>query len=185
MRALLIILVFICSTTSAQIDSTSYDVVNGDTLYNYFPKWPYIKNRTPEFFGVLIGGNFYSDPNIELGGILNIADFGDGIKGGGIIGPSLSYKRYLEKPVSSINFDAGLYCIAALGIGVNYTFNDYGESFWGFKPYVGFAFYHFQLTYSYNFFSERNNRDMQLGHHNISLKLTIPICRTWKNQNYH
>jgi hypothetical protein len=182
MRTLIILLLFVCSISQAQVDSTSYDVLNGDTTYSSIPKWPYFKQRSPEFFGALIGGNFYSDPNIELGVIINAGDF-DNIKTGGIFGPSLSYKRYTQKDISSFNFDVGLYFLGALGIGTNYTISDKGESFWGFKTFAGIALYHFQLTYCYNFFSEKNNRDMQLGHHNVSLKLAIPICRTWKGNN--
>lgn len=180
MRTLFIILFFISSLSYGQKnsknDSITQAILNSDSL-KLPAKWPYIKNRTPEFIGALVGYNFYADQNFEIGAIMNIAD-ADGVPGavvGSIVGPSLSYKRYLLKNVNSINFDLGIYDYIAIGLGTNYTFSDEGESFWGFKPFIGLSVFHFQLTYGYNFFSEKNNRDMQLGHHNVTLRLAIPL----------
>ena len=95
----------------------------------------------------------------------------------GIFGPSLSYKRYLEKKINSLNFDVGFYWFITFGVGINYNFTQNGNNLTGFKPFIGLSAYNFQLTYSYNFFSERNNKELQLGHNNISLKFIIPLFK--------
>lgn len=174
MRSLLAILTFISFAAFGQKDSLKSDVPQFDTI-KIPAKWPYVNGRTPPLIGVIVGYNFYSNPYIEIGTVVNISD-NDGLNGGLMLGPTLSYKKYLQKNINSVNLDLGIYTFLAFGLGMNYTFTN-KEGFVGFKPFIGISCFHFQATYGYNFFSEKNNRDMQLGHHHINLRLAIPICQ--------
>lgn len=178
MRTLIVLLTFVCTLCYSQSDST-IKVVDADTIIPP-AKWPYINKRTPPIIGITTGYNFLSDRYIEFGAIANLSDNYGHLRGA-ILGPSLSYKRYLDKNINSFNFDVGLYLYLAFGLGANYTYTD-KEGIVGFKPFIGLSMFHIQATYGYNFFSEKHNHDMNLGHHSVNLRLAIPIIRLTKDE---
>lgn len=147
--------------------------IHNDTIIQ-LPKWPYINGRTPPIIGLLVGYNFYKDPMIEIGTTINLSD-NTGNKGV-TFGPSLIYKRYINKNINAIDVDFGFYFPLTFGLGANYNFSS-TDNMVGFKPFIGTTFAHFQLTYGYNFFSDKKNENLKLSHHCIKLSLTIPLYR--------
>jgi hypothetical protein len=156
MKLLQVFIFLISIHLSAQTDTLTKISFEADTLKQPI-KWPYVNNQT-----------------IEIGTAINLSDNYSYFKGGMTLGPSLTYKRYIEKSINAIEFDLGFYSLLTFGIGTNYNFST-TDDLLAFKPFIGTTFYHFQLTYGYNFFSDKRNDNFKLNHNCIKLRLMIPI----------
>ena len=169
-----IVFIFLFSSSFAQYRHEYY-TNKYDYSYNiddYKPKYPYAKNYTPAFLGLVVGYNFLNAKEIEAGLTYNfvemITDFG--MTGG----YQLLYRRSLERELNAIDFEMGVYGLLSMGLGVNYNFSDNVSSF-GFKPVIGTSIYHFQLLYGYNFLRKKKQEWYQLPVHSLSIRYVLPL----------
>ena len=139
---------------------------------DYKQKYPYIRNYSPSFLGMIAGFNVLKGQEIELGLAYNFGEYQTdfGMTGG----YQLLYKRSLERQTNSVDLELGVYGLVAMGIGVNYNFSETVSSF-GFKPFIGTSIYHFQLLYGYNFLRKKKQVWYDLPQHSLSIRYVLPI----------
>lgn len=143
----------------------------------YVSKYPYFIN-TPPLVGLTGGYNFIKNNQIELGIMLNVVEVG--LNTGGMAGYHLSYARPLDRNLNTIGLDMGVYSPITLGMGVNSNFDDQKNHILGFKVFGGVTFYHTSLIYEYNMFRNSKNAVLDLNHHALKLRVTVPLFRIWK-----
>ena len=171
MKILLFGICLISLPIFSQVDSTSTELSNGKDS----AKWPYIKNYTPPFIGAIVGYNFLQSQELEIGIMYNVAE-AEGLGVGGMFGPSILYRRSIDKNFNSIDFDLGFYTLLTFGAGINYNFNK-DESIFGFRPFIGLNLYHIQLTYGFNILNHDKNELIGLNKHNLRIRIVIPLKR--------
>ncbi|MDG1330841.1 MAG: hypothetical protein P8P74_00815 [Crocinitomicaceae bacterium] len=141
-------------------------------LDDYKRKYPYAKNYSPSFLGLIVGYNFLKAQEVQLGLTYNFAetttDFGM------TSGYQLIYRRSLERELNAVDLEIGVYGLISLGMGVNYNFSNDVSAF-GFKPFIGTSIYHFQLLYGYNFIRKKKQEWYQLPKHSLSIRYVLPL----------
>ena len=160
-------------TDSVTINYTADTIDPDDTIKAH---WPYIKNKTPQLVGALVGYNFLQNHEMEIGTILNITE-SIGTTTGMMMGPSLLYRRSIDRNLNAVDFNLGFYWVLSCGLGVNYNFDDKKNHLTGVRPFIGITLYHIQLLYGYNFYNGKNNDMLKLKHAALTLRLAIPIAR--------
>lgn len=174
---LLVCFVFLFSITQSFAQdryyySESYDYSYSYDEEDYKRKYPYIRNYTPAFLGLVVGYNFLKAQEVEAGLTYNFVetttDFG--MTGG----YQLLYRRSLERELNAVDLEMGIYGLVSMGMGVNYNFSDNVSAF-GFKPFIGTSIYHFQLLYGYNFIRKKKQEWYQLSRHSLSIRYVIPL----------
>lgn len=179
---------FSYQTTKNGIDHCFYNGPHGwDSYYVstlplqtemlYYYKYPYFEN-TPPLVGLTAGYNFLRNNQIEVGIMVNL-DY-NRLRTGGMAGFHLSYARPLSKNLNTIGLDMGVYSPLTLGIGINSNFDNQKNHILGFKVFGGVTFYHTSLIYEYNMFKNSKNTILDLNHHALKLRVTIPLFRIWK-----
>ncbi len=139
-------------------------------------------------YAAFIGGVEFLNPTMwEAGMAFNIADI-RGIYSGGRFGPTITYKRSLNSGLHGMDFDLGLYTYITLGLNYNY-YTDGVNKIGGFKPFIGTTIFHCEISYGYNFFSNKKNPFEELTHHVFKLRYYLPIPvrkqprqREWSNE---
>lgn len=168
----------------AQMDYDRYTPpVDYDYEYNpdqYKPKYPYAKNYTPAFLGLVVGANVLNPQQVELGLAYNFVDFRTtfGMTGG----YQMVYKRSLVRDLNAVDVELGIYGLVSLGLGVNYSFSNEISAV-GFKPIIGTSMYHFQLLYGYNVVRKEKRDWYDLSRHSLSIRYVLPL-KSSKNTYY-
>lgn len=149
---------------------------------DYKRKYPYIKNYTPAFLGLVVGYNFLKAQEIEAGLTYNFAETTTNF--GMTAGYQLMYRRSLEREMNAVDLEMGVFGLISLGMGVNYNFARNNVSAFGFKPFVGTSIYHFQLLYGYNIIRKQKQEWYQLSRHSLSIRYVIPLKASKKTYYY-
>jgi hypothetical protein len=148
---------------------------NYDYSYNleeYTPKYPYAKNFTLPFIGLVAGYNVLKNQELELGLMWN---FGEMRTDFGMMGGyQLMYRRSIERAVNAVDLEMGIYGLVSVGLGVNYNFSNDISAF-GFKPVIGTSIYHFQVLYGYNFIRKKKQEWYNLPQHSLSIRYVLPL----------
>jgi len=152
--------------------SPSSDYNYSYSIDKYKRKYPYAKNYTPAFLGLVIGYNVLKGREVEAGLVYNFVenttDFGM------TAGYQLIYKRSLERELNAVDLELGVYGLVSGGIDVNYNFSSNVSAF-GFKPFIGTSIYHFQILYGYNFIRKQKQEWYNLPQHSLSIRYVLPL----------
>jgi hypothetical protein len=180
----IISLLFLFSLSTSFAQDRYYYSVDYDYSYDkedYKRKYPYIKNYTPAFLGLVAGYNFLKAQEVEAGLTFNFVETTTsfGMTGG----YQLLYRRSLERELNGIDFEMGIYGLVSMGMGVNYNFSNDVSAF-GFKPFIGTSIYHFQLLYGYNFLRKKKQEWYQLSRHSLSIRYVIPLKASQQTYYY-
>lgn len=173
-RSVLVAVVcFMSHACTAQTDSIEH--FDSDTIPFH---WPYMGKRIPPFLGVTGGINTRGDLFWEAGVMVHLAEYYDENHArGNILGGGLNYKQGLQgASLKTIELEGGIYTPFTLGIGFNENFYD-GRATFGFRPFIGTSWYHFQLMVGYNCYSKRQTAIGELVHFEIKLRYVIPVVR--------
>ena len=74
----------------------------------------------------------------------------------------------------------GIYSPITFGIGINSNFDGQKNHILGFKVFGGVTFYHTSIIYEYNMFKNKNNTNLDLNHHALKLRVTVPVFKLLK-----
>ena len=170
-----LVFLFVLNGSFAQEYYQPYYSYDYDYTYDkesYKRRYPYAKNYTPAFLGLVVGYNFLKAQEVEAGLTYNFVETTTefGMTGG----YQLLYRRSLEREFNALDFEMGIYGLVSLGMGVNYNFSN-DVSAVGFKPFIGTSIYHFQLIYCYNFLRKKKQEWYQLPQHSLSIRYVIPL----------
>ncbi|MFK7784556.1 MAG: hypothetical protein AB8B56_05565 [Crocinitomicaceae bacterium] len=148
---------------------------------DYKRKYPYAKNYSPAFLGLVLGYNVLKGREVEAGLAYNFVesttDFGM------TSGYQVIYKRSLERALNAVDVELGVYGLISGGIDVNYNFSSNVSAF-GFKPFIGTSIYHFQVLYGYNFIRKKKQEWYNLPQHSLSIRYVLPL-KANKQTNFY
>lgn len=177
MRIIVCFVFLISAFASKAQDRYYYDDSYSNYNYTYDKtefkrKYPFARNYTPAFLGLVVGYNFLKAQEVEAGLTYNFVETNTdfGMTGG----YQLMYRRSLERELNAVDLEMGIYGLVSMGFGVNYNFSKDVSAF-GFKPFIGTSIYHFQLLYGYNFLRKKKQEWYQLSQHSLSIRYVIPL----------
>lgn len=175
MKRFLIVLVLIIPVMSfSQVVINKYvpKVVDGPPRRELKYKWPYF-DHIPPFIGVIVGYEGFKSNYYEVGLAANFLR-DRRITSGGMAGGQLIYKRHFRENIQSYEAEIGWYRLISIGINANYHVGEDRSTF-AVKPFIGLCLYNFQVSWGYNFYSNKNNEISSLRHSNFQMKYVIPI----------
>lgn len=117
-------------------------------------RYPFFGKRVPPFLGMIVGYEGFANPCWETGIIIHYADFTGYHSFGPIIGFAITYKHSLKNSLHTIEGELGAYAPFSIGIGFNRNYYQ-GTKTFGFRPFIGTSWYHFQFLAGYNFLFEK------------------------------
>jgi len=131
--------------------------------------------------GVLIGYEGIQNHCWEAGLIFHIADFTSGDHAfGPITGFTLTYKQSLSNSLKTVEAEIGIYTPLSIGFGFNQNFYE-GTRTFGFRPFLGTSWYHFQVLAGYNFYSQKQSFIGELDHFTLKIRYAIPVVRLFRS----
>jgi hypothetical protein len=140
-------------------------------------KWPYFGNRIPPHMNVSGGFAGFNSKSFFVG--LSFSPWWNYVspKNTSCAGPRLYYKFYdASKKYKSYEAEFAIYSVIVMGINVNYNVAP-NYNFIGFKPFIGFGYYHVTINYGYNFFNKKIDADNFFRHNIFHVTVDIPICK--------
>ena len=187
MKALLLVFfISFAGICSAQVVPAS--VSPGDDTafipYDSIPfHYPYYGRRVPPFMGVVIGYEGIVSNVIcwEAGVIFHVPQYISDWSSGPIIGGALTYKQSFSTRLKTIEAELGIYTPFSIGVGFNQNFYE-GTRTFGFRPFLGTSWYHFQLLAGYNFYSKKQTFIGEMDQFTLKVRYAIPVTRMFKDQ---
>lgn len=142
--------------------------------------YPYMGPRVPSWVGIILGYEGVQTHCWETGIIFHLPEYydRDGRARGVIVGGAVTYKQSFSNRLKTIEAEIGAYAPVSFGFGFNENFY-LGTRTFGFRPFIGTSWYHFQLLAGYNFYSKKQADIAELDHLTLKIRYAIPIRRLY------